>query len=347
MKQNISGRWQQSSIDVETVAGLIADEQRPSGEIPWHSREKTDPWDHVEAAIGLGTGGYLREAERAFEWMARMQLEDGSWYSAYRDGTPEDLTRESNMSSYIAVGVFHHYLLTGNRAFLSRMWPVVARAIAFTLTLRAPEGEMYWAVSPEGNIDPMALLTGSSSIYMSLKCAIAIAEKLGYARPPAWAEAARNLKAAIRHRPHCFNVTKARYSMDWFYPILSGALTGEAARKRIDKYWKKFVIQGEGVRCVSDRPWVTIAETSECCIALAAMGNARTAGIMFNWICDKRYEDGAYWCGHTCPDMTIWPEERITWTNAVVLMAADALFELTPASRLFFHRFWETFAEGI
>jgi hypothetical protein len=38
--------------------------------------------------------------------------------------------------------------------------------------------------------------------------------------------------------------------------------------------------------------------------------------------------------------MVIWPAERIAWTNAVVLMAADALYHLTPASRLFSHENW-------
>jgi hypothetical protein len=39
--------------------------------------------------------------------------------------------------------------------------------------------------------------------------------------------------------------------------------------------------------------------------------------------------------------MIIWPEGKITWTNAVLLMAADALYNLTPAGRLFSHKFWE------
>jgi hypothetical protein len=38
--------------------------------------------------------------------------------------------------------------------------------------------------------------------------------------------------------------------------------------------------------------------------------------------------------------MVIWPEDRLTWTNAVVLMAADALYEMTPAGRLFSHQVW-------
>jgi hypothetical protein len=135
-------------------------------------------------------------------------------------------------------------------------------------------------------------------------------------------------------------MTKSRFSMDWFYPILAGALTGDDARRRIDKYWKKFVVEGQGVRCVFDEPWVTIAETSELVLALTAMGNADLAGIVFGWISDKCFEDGTFWCGYTFPDMVVWPEDKITWTNAVVLMALDALFQLTPAHDIFSHDHW-------
>ena len=131
--------------------------------------------------------------------------------------------------------------------------------------------------------------------------------------------------------------------MYWFYPVLAGVLTGADAQKRIDKYWKKYVVKERGVLCVSDEPWVTIAETSELIIALAAMGNHELAEIVFSWVVDRRYADGSYWCGFTCPDIIIWPEEKITWTNAVALMAADALYNLTPAGQLYSHKFWESF----
>ena len=102
------------------------------------------------------------------------------------------------------------------------------------------------------------------------------------------------------------------------------------------------MVEGQGVRCVSDKPWVTIAETSELILALAGMGNLEQARIVFNWICDRRYDDGSYWCGFTCPDLIIWPEDKIAWTNAAALIAADAIYRLTPASVLFSHRFWAT-----
>ena len=329
------------SINIDAVCNLILQNQNASGEIPWCDGHKTDPWDHVEATMGLSIGGYLTGAQRAFDWMARMQLEDGSWYSAYKRGVPEDKTRDANLSSYIAVGVFHYYLITADLNFLKQMWPTVSAAINFALSLQTSEGEIHWAISPEGRVDPMALLTGSSSIYMSLKCALAIANILGHTRPD-WRLALKKLGDAIRHKPHLFNIAKSRYSMYWFYPILAGVLTGVDARKRIDKYWKKYVIEERGVLCVFDEPWVTIAESSELAIALAATGNLELAKILFSWISDRRYEDGSYWCGFTCPDLIIWPEEKITWTNAVALMAADAIYNLTPAGQIFSHQFWKT-----
>lgn len=211
----------------------------------------------------------------------------------------------------------------------------------FAVSLQAPTGEIYWAKSPDLEIDPMALLTGSSSIFMSLKCAISIAGLLGKAKPE-WKSALINLGEAIRDGYHLFNITKSRYSMDWFYPVLSGAVTGAAAQDRIDQQWKKFVVKGMGVLCVSDRPWVTIAETCELVIALAAMGSHEIAAIVFSWLIDRKFEDGSYWCGFTYPDMVIWPEDKISWTNGVFIMAADALYQITPAAEFFNHSFWNT-----
>lgn len=329
------------SLPLIDVAELIRATQRPDGEIPWTDGGKTDPWDHVEAAMGLNVVGHSHSARRAFEWSATNQLPDGAWHSAYENGVPRDRTRESHMATYIAVGVYHDFLIHRDRDLLRAMWPTVTAAVEFALRLQAARGEVFWAVSPDGEVDPMALLTGASSVFMALKCAQAIAAELNESRPR-WAAARHRLGHAIRECPHLFNMTKARFSMDWFYPILCGAATGEAAERRLDQYWKKFVITGQGVRCVSDRPWVTIAETCELCLTLCAMGLRNRAEIVFDWIVDRRYADGAYWCGFTFPDMIIWPEDRLTWTNAAVLLAADAIYGLTPGGELFDHSFWRT-----
>jgi hypothetical protein len=340
MNQEVLKKKQELTVNIDLLAKLLARLQKDHGEIPWSEGGKTDPWDHIEAAMGLCIGGYINEARRAYEWLADIQLEDGSWYASYLDGKPLDKTRETNLSSYIAVGLYHYYLITKDIDFLEKMWGTMSAAIDFTVRLQAPTGEIYWAISPKMKVDQMALLTGSSSIYMSLKCALAIAKILKKQKPE-WKDAKDKLSHALRDGLHLFNVAKSRYSMDWFYPVLSGAVTGENARKRIDQHWKKFAVEGMGIRCVSDRPWVTIAETSELVLALAGMGNTKLAEIVFNWISERTFDDGSYWCGFTFPDMVIWPEDKITWTNGVVIMAADALYKLSPAADLFSHEFWE------
>ena len=103
--------------------------QQPSGEIPWFEGGYADPWDHVEAAMGLSIGGELQAARCAYEWLALKQLEDGSWWASYRGeevDNPE--RRESNFVAYVATGVWHHYLVSGDRDFLRAMWPTVDRA---------------------------------------------------------------------------------------------------------------------------------------------------------------------------------------------------------------------------
>lgn len=326
---------------ITAAAENILSAQKPNGEIPWDKGEKTDPWDMVEAIMGLTITGYFEEAKKAFVWLKKMQLSDGSFYSTYENYAPVDKTKDTNMSSYIAVGALHYYLITKDKEFISYIWPTIEKALAFVMSLQTPNGEIYWAKSPEDKIDKMCLLTGSSSIFMSFKSALFLARELGKEYPQ-WEDSAIRLKNAIRTRKHVFNVAKSRYSMDWFYPILSGALSHSECEKRLEKYWKKFVVEGMGTRCVAENPWVTMAETCELVLALAAMGNITKAEIIYNWILDRRYDDdGSFWCGFTYPDMVVWPEQRLTWTNGVAIMAADALYDLTPASKLFSHAFWE------
>jgi len=330
------------TLNIDSVVSFISTLQRETGDIPWHAEGKTDPWDLVETIMGLNIGKRFDVSYRAFEWLRNIQNSDGSWYSSYINGAPGDRTCETHMAAYISVGLFHTWLMNKDTAFLGCFWPTMEKGINYAISLQTKDGEIYWARSPEGRVDPMALLTGASSIFMSLKCALAIAGILGKRRT-SWETAFAKLGKSIKENIHTYNVSKSRFSMYWFYPILSGALTGEKAISRIEKLWDKYVIEGQGVKCVSDQPWVTIAETSELVLALNGMGCAEKARIVFSWIQDRIYEDKTFWCGYTYPDMVIWPEERISWTNAVVLMAADALYDLTPASGLFCHKSWDGF----
>ena len=90
--------------------------------------------------------------------------------------------------------------------------------------------------------------------------------------------------------------------MDWYYPVLSGAVSAEQARQRIDGRWSEFVLDGVGVRCVADHHWVTAAETAECAMALDAIGMRDRATSLLRWTRHLRDDDGAYWTGCVHPD---------------------------------------------
>ncbi len=319
---------------VDYIAGI----QLSSGAIPWFHGGIVDPWDHVESAMGLTIGGNLDAAEAAYHWLARRQHPDGYWLAAYDGDRVADGTRaETNFVAYLATGVWHHYLATGNRAFLRDLWPTVRAALDFVLSMQARTGEIYWALDTRTGINKDALITGCSSIYRSLDCGIAIAQTLD--EPHAhWHVARERLGTALASRPDRFDRTwasKERYSMDWFYPILAGVITGEAARNRLDARWKTFVEPNHGCRCVSDQPWVTIAESCELVMACVAAGQRTRAEALFRQLARYQAEDGSWWTGYVFTDQVMWPEERPTWTAGAVLLAADALEGSSATARLF------------
>ncbi|MEE1928565.1 prenyltransferase [Streptomyces sp. TRM 70351] len=308
-----------------TVAGIAA-VQRPDGAIPWFRGHHLDPWDHVEAAMALDTAGEHARAEAAYRWLAEHQLPDGSWYAAYADGdaaAPTDRGRESNFCAYVAVGVWHHYLSTGDDPFLERMWPVVRAATDFVLALQQPGGAIAWKREDDGTVRPEALLTGCSSVYQALRCALAAAEHLEEPQP-GWELALGRLGHALARHPGHF-ADKSRYSMDWYYPVLTGAVTGAAATRRVEEGWDRFVVPGLGVRCVLPNPWVTGGESAELALALWVVGESDRAVEILRSIQHLRAPGGMYWTGYVFEDDAVWPEEQTAWTAGALLLAVAAL----------------------
>lgn len=324
---------------LNNTASYIASQQHADGALPWHTGARLDPWDHIEAAMGLSVCGYIEQAQRAYRWSKRQQLSDGSWYAAYFV-EDEPAIKESHFTAYIATGVWHHYLITRDREFLNAMFHCVEGAVDWVLALQHPEGEVAWAVDSAGIACDDALVTGCSSILRSLECACKIAEELARPRPQ-WRRAGKRLAQALQMKPQRFDRTwapKTRFAMDWFYPILAGLYSPETAQARLNARWHEFVKEGLGCRCVNDEPWVTFAETAELIIALVAADKRESALAMFTDLAPWKTTQGAYQTGYVYTDDAIWPTETTSWTAAAVLLAADALWQLTPAHRLWVQR---------
>ncbi len=327
--------------EVAATAAAVAAVQEPDGAIPWSVGAHTDTWNHVESAMGLLVGGEVEAAERAYAWLPAQQRPDGSFPWKVVAGVVEDDRGESNMAAYVAVGVWHHWLVRRDPCLVEAMWPTVRSALDWVVSRQVPFGGIAWcqfwrngvAVTGEDDVSD-ALLAGSSSIYQSLRAGVALAELLGEPQPE-WELAGGRLGHALREHRDLF-LDKRTFSMDWYYPVLGGAVRGPAARALLHERWDDFVVPGLGIRCVDTNPWVTGAETCELVMALDAEGDQARARDLLVDMQHLRHSSGGYFTGWVFGDDVYWPRELTAWTGAAVLLAVDALGETfghaTPGS---------------
>ncbi|MBP2703370.1 prenyltransferase [Microbispora sp. RL4-1S] len=317
---------------VVRTAESIAAIQEDDGGVPWPEGH-VDAWNHVECLMALTVAGLRAQARRGYAWLAAHQRPDGSWPMKVTGGRPVELGGESNHAAYVAVGVWHELLVTGDERFAREMWPIVVRALDYVVELQTPRGEIVWERDAHGRPAPYALLTGCSSIHQALRCGVLLAERLGDPQPD-WELAADRLGHVLLDHPEAF-ADKSRFSMDWYYPVLGGAVRGPRAAQRLDLEWDTFVVAGLGVRCVADQPWVTGAESCELVMTLDAAGRRDRALAVFADMQHLRHADGSYWTGWQFADERHFPHERSGYTAAAVILAADALARATPGSGVF------------
>jgi hypothetical protein len=230
--------------------------------------------------------------------------------------------------------MWFHYLTTRDLDFLHYMWPAVEKGINFALTLQQPGGEIYWGLSENNEVWPGAILTASSSTWLSIKCGIRIAKTLGVEKPD-WNKASLKLSRAIKEHPERFDrlgEDKSGHAMTWYYPILVGLLKGKQAEERISREWHDFIIIGWGCKCFTDRKSVCVAETFELVLALTKMGDRDKAKMVLDWVSQFRDSDGVfyrevYWPQREIRQSEQGPQvpERNTWTSAAAILAVVAL----------------------
>jgi hypothetical protein len=324
-----------SAAELRASGEAIAALQLPGGMIPWFPGGHCDPWNHVETAMALDVAGLHSEAALAYQWLADIQRPDGSWWNYYLpDGSVEEAKLDTNVCAYIATGVWHHWLCTTDGAMVQRIWPVVRDALDWVLSKRLSDGRVLWACTADDHPWDYALLTGSASISHALHCGARLGTVVGEPRRD-WTAAADVLGGLIGDHPQLFE-PKDRWAMDWYYPVLGGALTGEAAKARLAEGWESFAIDGKGIRCVSDADWITASETAECSIAYSAIGDRATAADLLAWVRTHRCDDGSYWTGIVYPSLVTFPDQETSaYTAAAVILAADAIAEASPASHVF------------
>ena len=219
---------------VAETAASIAAMQEPSGAVPWTTGEHTDIWNHVEAAMAMLVGGQVEAAERAYAWVPALQRADGSWPMKIVGGEVEDDRGEVNMSSYLAVGIWHHWLVRRDIAFVHRFWPVDPRrpglggldaaAVRRHRLVRGVGGRPARSAATRARCWPAPPASTS-------RCGPGSRSPTCVDDPqPEWELAGGRLGHAIREHRDLF-LDKSTFSMDWYYPVLGGAVRGDAGRR--------------------------------------------------------------------------------------------------------------------
>lgn len=317
------------------TAESIANLQHKSGMIPWFKGGHCDPWNHVETAMALDVMGMNENARRAYKWLQLKQRNDGAWSNYYNfDESVKDFKLDSNVCAYVGTGLWHHWLCNHDIDELREFWPMLEKAIGWVLQMRLDNGTVLWAREENARPWDYALLTGCSSVRHALICAANIADTLKKPRPE-WYEAAAKIDFVIRETPQVFE-PKERWAMDWYYPVLSGSLTGARAKARLEEQYNTFVMRDHGVRCVSDEPWITASETAECALAFASVGDIDTAQFLLDSTSHHRTHDGSYLTGLVYPEKVVFPADETTaYTGAAIILAADSIYSISSASRIF------------
>ena len=316
----------------------IAKCQNSQGAIAWEPNGKVDPWDHVESIMALNLLDFKDEALKGFDWLISSQQQDGSWYSEYQGEKITNLNKETNFCAYISSGALHHFLNYRELSFLEKIWPTLKKSIEFVISGQTDEGDILWAKDNKEEWMDDSLLTGCSSIFKSLNDFNKIAKTLGY-EEFILKEEIKNLKDSITNKPERFDRTwesKARYSMDWYYPVLCGIHSKQDSKKFINERWDEFVVPGLGCKCVSEEPWVTVAESCELILALNKINEKKAALEIFENISKLiDQKDKLFWTGYVYKDDKFWPIEKPSWTAAAVVLAANSLFEFNSTSNFF------------
>lgn len=326
------------------VAAMLA-AQSGDGAIRWFAGGPWDSWNHAECVMALAVAGEREAAAAGLACLAERQADDGSWLCGYGNAlpmadrlhlsrAPAPVVRDSNFAAYPATALWHWWQLTGDRKTVNRYWPMVRAGIGFALSLQAPAGDISWSAEAHGGPLDDAVRAGNASIHLSLGHAIALAGLLGDPQP-GWAAARAALGDALLGRPERFDragTDRARFAMDWYYPVLAGLLAQPAARARLGWGRQRFIEDGRGCRCVADEPWATVAESAELAMALIRLGLTREAAALLGWQEAHRDADGAWWMGWQYAEGIAWPREKPAWTQGAMILAQDALLRLTPAA---------------
>ena len=316
----------------------IVQNQLLDGSIPWDEKGKCDAWDHSECLISLAIYKEWEAFDKGVDWFFSNLNSQGLIYSEFNNQQPTLLNYQSHHAPYIALPLLQRYLIDKNLDHLNKYLPQLNTIFSSLLDFMDTDGMYYWSKDDNGYADN-SLITASMSIAISVQAYTSIIEILDLANEKSdydtdlKSKSLKDLKTLL-DKSFWSNseiqwdkfdrdgVDRSRFSMDFYYPYLAGIKNNKS---EFLKSLESFYVKGLGVKCVKEEPWVTVAESCECVIAALAHENIQIAEDIFNDIQQFQDSEGIFPTGYQYDLKIFWPEEKSTWTNAAVIIAAHAL----------------------
>ena len=320
---------------VISLGEFILSKQASDGSIPSNEDGTHDPWDHLEAVMGLIIAKQYNGAQLGINWMLANQNSDGSWFNTYKHSNPIHKNKQSNHAVYLATAAHYYFLATGDHDYLEEIYPALKEGYSFLLSMDSSSGAFAWNIDEQGVLASDYLIAGNSSIFKSLESLFHIA---GFMRDESLQKQSKASMIAIREAfkdlKNNFDLTldRSRFSMDFYYPALCGLPFDE---KIFFDAFDSFYLPNLGIKCVSEEPWVTVAETCECALALLKIGYPEKAKSLLSEVLKISDGQNIPFMGWQYQEEIFWPEEQPTWTAGAMLLLIDALYELTPAACIF------------
>ncbi len=243
--------------------------------------------------MALDVGGRFAEAERALRLAdARCSTPSGSWHAYYVGDEVKEHTLDTNVTCYVANGVWHHYLCTGDTGFLERALP--GRRARDRLRARQPAPDRRDRVGRRSRSASTARARCSPDRRASTRRCAARSPPPNGSGANAPTGSCRSARSRSRSRT-APSASSTRTAGRWTGTTRSSSACCAATRPKrgVASKWDTFVAPGRGVRCVSDQPWITAAETCELVMALDAIGLHDRARTLFEWVQFLRHDDGS------------------------------------------------------
>lgn len=157
--------------------------------------------DAAFIATALDKCGLSEDVEGFYRWAAGVQDEDGSWQQRYHmDGNlAPSWGLQIDEGGSIIWGIFKHYEVSGNKAFLAELWPCVRKGVEFLLSYMDAETGLPWLSFDLWEERPGEHAYSTAAVCAGIEAGAKIAEIIGEQLSLAngWREAAARLRDAL------------------------------------------------------------------------------------------------------------------------------------------------------